>query len=315
MQKKWSKCNNIINKYTSTNKYVRPEVVISCIARLKGLQTTKKFHEKFSQMSVANYNLNHEFLAYIVKKGGGVYTTNFDTCIEQVYEKKYNEKLTKQIYCGGKVVLYETEHDGKVCHLHGTFEYSEQAGASIENVMSGFDQFTLQMLERDLKEGIHIFVGYSFSDDYDLNSIFTRYVTKPEKIYVCNHMGIDKKMSLSVQKLFGTQIHVFNKDTTTFLAELNGQVKFRKLFEEGENEQDWKCILKYSGEMDDFSKDLYMIEMLNEFKICCKTVDKKIAKICYKDERLNELGEYRDILLYGQLFWKIIKLVELVAYG
>lgn len=277
---KWNKCNEIICKYLPVNKTIRPEVMVSCINRIKEVKTTRDFYKRFGQISSIKHNYNHYVLALFFGAGGIIYTTNFDTCIEEAYKDIYHQPLEKRRLCHGKVIVYLAQNGGAVYHLHGTFEYGEEAGASIESVMTGFDQDTLRIIKSSFaNKNINIFLGYSFSDDYDLNSLFGHYAAGNKNIFVCNHNGIDRTLNYKVKEICGDNSVILEENTNQvilhILRKLHINYKEKNQIDLGAP-VDWRQFLSYPMQYSSQYKMLYTIELLNEIHISYKVIDRAL---------------------------------------
>lgn len=304
IKKVWGKCNEVIKKIIEPHEFVRPEVMISCISRMGGLSATCNFFSEFADLRSAAFNDNHIFLAAFVKNGGTVYTTNFDICIEKALEEKFHEELQTEIFCNGKVVTYSLGNGGSIVHLHGIFEYGTSAGASIETVMKGYDTKSIQMIENAFDDSVNVFIGYSFSDDYDLNVLFRKYSGKSEAIWVCNHNGLDASLAYKAWDICGKSVKLINCDTAELLKSLISQTRYEEN-RVPENplmlSTDWKAILKFPEDMSADYKMLYTLELLNQLQISYKRINKNLLKrLKMLDMTIkNELGKYSDILLYN----------------
>lgn len=307
IQEKWKDCNEIIKKYIMTHDCVRPEIAVSCITRIDKLKTTIAFHERFASINKVTNNDNHDLLARLMHQGCLIYTTNFDTCIEQAYEDLFHRKLRRQTLCNKKVVRYIAEEGGEIYHLHGTFEYGKEAGSSIENVMTGFDTATLNMIKNAFSENcVNIFLGYSLSDDYDLNSLFQRYGRCGNRVFVCNHEGLDNVLSIKAMDIWGENVVVLKENTNKLLEDIVEALKAPLVQEKHCKKKtftDWKHLLEYPQQYSSDYKLIYAVELLNQLGISYRVIDKDMkSKLMNIDVGIkNELGDYWDILLYNML--------------
>lgn len=301
----WRRCNEILKNYVRIHDFIRPEVMVSCITRMPGLLATKEFFANFSSLSHAEPNKNHSLLAVFLETGGTIYTTNFDVCIEKAYEKAYHQKLQKKVCCNGKVVIFAASSGGKVVHLHGTFESGEMAGASVERVMSGFDTETIQFISKSLKDKINLFIGYSFSDDYDLNNVFHKYCNNDSRIHICNHRGLDELLGKKAKDICGKESVIIECRTTTLL-----EYMFSGLLSENATEETpvltneiWGKSLHMSVNFSINYKWLYTVELTNQMHVSYKVIHKNMYSnlLAAIKNTKEELGSYEDILLYNIL--------------
>lgn len=299
----WKKCNEYIKNYTSTHDSIRPEVIISCITRYGALSSTKVFYEKFAALDAVRYNSDHRMLAYYVYSGGTVFTTNFDICIEKAYEKEFNEIMRTVVMCNGKVIKYLGKNGGEVIHLHGIFKYGEVAGASIENVMKGYDKDTELLIRDSLSDNMNLFVGYSFSDDYDLNYLYRAFYKKKYDIFICSHMKNDNNLSFKVMEIFGRDAHVIEYNTKGLLEKVVcAATNTNRNFETPKVKSvDWSSLLKFPENMEKGYQLIYSMELINQFQISHKAIGSGLVQK-YKQigENLHqELGNNDDILQYN----------------
>lgn len=295
----WERCNGVIKNYIAIHPNVRPEVAVSCITRLEGLQTTRDFYHMFSKIEDVSFNENHVMLAAFVHAGKTIFTANFDTCIESAFEAAYREKMVQENLCGGKIVCYSAKTGGKIYHFHGTFAHGKVAGASVENVLKGFDKEALELLETALKNSINLFLGYSFSDDYDINNVL-RTKSQKTQFFVCNHNGKDAGLESKVPDICGENVQIINANTSDLLKEVLEKLQIPWKTVPYLPYQDWKDILKFPvGRCADY-KTLYTTELLNELRISGEKI-----RPGYREQLLNldaevrkEIGSYFDVLIY-----------------
>lgn len=298
----WRKCNEHIKTYINIHKFMRPEVIISCLTRFNYLKATNIFYKKFSSLDSARFNIDHCLLAYFLYSGGVIFTTNFDTCIERAYEKLFAMELSKIPVYNGKVVKYRAISGGEVIHLHGTFEYGKESGSSIENVMKGFDEKTLELIQGALTNKINFFVGYSFSDDYDLNYIFRR-IPIDKNIFVCSHSIDDFTLQSNVSAVFDDFASIIECDTEKLLELVVSTVtKMRVALENLEmNCVKWDNMIRMPSNMLKKYKLIYTVALINQLQISYKAIDKHIFTQYYMRQNLlkKELADQNEILKYN----------------
>ena len=295
----WRKCNEVIGDYIVTHPCVRPEVAVSCITRLKGLKTTKDFYQHLSKIQDVAYNANHMLLAAFVYAGGTIFTANLDMCIEKAYQDIYGESLNQEIMCNGKVVCYAALNEGKIYHFHGVFQYGEQAGASIESVLNGFDRKAINLFNNVLVNSIHLFIGYSFSDDYDINNVLHTKI-RNARIFVCNHEGLDSGLKEKVFEVCGDCAYTFSEDTTKLLKCVLNKMRITYRCNPSGEFKDWKRILRFPENRSEEYKLLYTMELLDELRISWRVVSTELPVRLQNLEQdiRSEIGDYLEVLFY-----------------
>ena len=166
---------------------IRPEVFFQVLYNVIGNRALKPLeiiNPKFlnSEEILVSPNSIHYFLADRIEKGHIVITTNFDSLIEEAYEKRTNGKELK-------VILYENDYNftyrnidrlksGILIKFHGSFYDSRGRDSRdtirliLEQVQTEFPEFKRQLLLKLIKDFDFVVMGYSGRDDYDLFSFF-----------------------------------------------------------------------------------------------------------------------------------------------
>lgn len=155
----WDKMNELVLKYKKMNfPLVRLESVLQFLESVtyefnlpKSLECLRKFDE-------VSYNENHLYLNTLGKKNFKLLTANFDKLIEKVDNKV------------------------EVVHFHGTNDHLDSIGATISNIKNGLGfEYCYYINKLIEKEYNLIFVGYSFSDYFDIVPFFEGIASKKIK--------------------------------------------------------------------------------------------------------------------------------------
>lgn len=204
----WDKMNELVLKYKKMNfPLVRLESVLQFLESVtyefnlpKSLECLRKFDE-------VSYNENHLYLNTLGKKNFKLLTANFDKLIEKVDNKV------------------------EVVHFHGTNDHLDSIGATISNIKNGLGfEYCYYINKLIEKEYNLIFVGYSFSDYFDIVPFFEGIASKKIKgdVFFFSH---GNPLDLDKQKQIGNIFKGYNSitnlygNTTEFLRFLVGDVK------------------------------------------------------------------------------------------
>lgn len=155
-----------------------------------------------SLFEIFNYSLpnsNHYFLAHLAKKGTikEIYTTNFDVLIEIAFK---NLGLVENIH----YKRYITEKDFtdlrkekgnskiKLIKIHGSIDNPQSIITTLKSVAQNKLFSTRARLIEDIFWGPNlkniIFLGYSFSDVFDVNKVLDTISKKSSRnLYIINH--------------------------------------------------------------------------------------------------------------------------------
>lgn len=180
-------------------------------------------------------------------------------------------------------------------------------GATIENVTHFIDRTIYLKVRDSFKSGrYNYFFGYSFSDNYDINStIENLYSNHIENLtvqnFACNHRGIDTSLNKKVKKIFGEgKVKIISEDTTECLRALCEEksvfLPLNRWEEDTENgNKPWKNLFTERVNVKEKFKTLTTIHLLNRMKIAVDKVDKSILD---EYESLDIKVEKKMILEY-----------------
>lgn len=169
----------------------------------------------------AEPNINHYLLANAINNGCFVFTSNFDNCIEKAYKNLFDKELTKE----------------NIHHFHGTFDNIDRIGISIDNIYK-IDSETEKVLFEILnKRYLHIFIGYSLSDDLDINNYLSNNKSESDAIFI-NHTNQNKTKHLKstkkkiLEKCF-KNVEEKSINTTKYLIENYGPININNIPDNG----------------------------------------------------------------------------------
>lgn len=303
----WKDVNNIVSDDLNTTTYPRMEVLLSSVAYVERYYIQDAiFMSGFESFNEMKFNYNHILLASLLHAGATIFTANFDLCIEKAYEYLYGEKLIFRAKKGKKEIIYKTVVGAEIIHFHGTSISGKAMGNTLEKTIEIVDKSIFKRVVNSFKNGkINLFLGYSLSDVYDINSIFRKLYSSntgnyTSKNYVCNHEGYDPKIKTKALGLFNGKIVVVNDNTTTFLKKVCsyfiGKVQDNIIPRE-EHNIDWKELFEKRIHVTYELKLIATIEFLNKLNIAIDKIDINLIDE-YNSIRNNIKSDKRNILEY-----------------
>lgn len=153
-------------------------------AFLETLNFNLKIDELLKVFNVVNPNSNHFLIASLIKKGAvnTVYTTNFDTNIE-VALIQLGMREGKDFVVARDPANFDLGSVGNlplIAKLHGSGDSSAPLGATLARIANKSNELVLRpYIEHLLNAKRHssiIFLGYSFSDKFDIQPLFQNLV-------------------------------------------------------------------------------------------------------------------------------------------
>ena len=199
-------------------------------------------------------NKNHIFLAELMKKRyvKHIMTTNFDTKIEDAL--KANNQWKKNI--DFKIFFIETNFESidlskielpVIFKIHGTIEDEESIRTTLNDISSSFFvKSRTNVIRHFFLSAEHdiLIIGYSLSDEFDINPILRESYTK-NKIYQIKHLSDPKELPKILP--LEDPLNSFNgsiiKCNTNNIIEFLWKKLIEKKWKEQENNEDWKNIL------------------------------------------------------------------------
>ncbi|MCI8605333.1 MAG: hypothetical protein HFG72_00400 [Hungatella sp.] len=115
-------------------------------------------------------NHEHYVLAYYLRQGSQIVTTNYGNFIPRAYEELYGQNTIHQKK--DSLYYYETDrpYSGRIYHLHGISDDLETLGVNLSTVKTSLPQSFRETFEYWLKNDYcFIFLGYSGLDSLDIN--------------------------------------------------------------------------------------------------------------------------------------------------
>ncbi|MFC1713683.1 SIR2 family protein, partial [Candidatus Poribacteria bacterium] len=220
-------------------------------------------------------NTNHYFLAKLIERGlvDTVVTTNFDTLIERALA---DEGLSAEGYYK---LLYQEDHfssykdksipgaEVNLVKIHGTIDSLDSIRTTLDHVSSGIlSNLRRSILEKILhgSERFVLFLGYSFSDVFDIVPALRSFRGLRPFIFVVNHSSSVKLENTDIKELpalfsdySGVSIDCdtddFVKQVWSKLAPYLGDYKEIKYKPAWEDEvENWGRQLSYSDGCDSY---------------------------------------------------------------
>lgn len=305
--KKWKDINNVIADDLNTTAYPRMEVLLSSIAFVERYFIQEaNFMSGFESFNEMRFNYNHLLLASLLHAGATIFTANFDLCIEKAYEYLYGEKLISKTKKGKKEIIYKTINGAEIIHFHGTSISGKAMGNTLENITEIVEKSVFKRIVNSFKDGkINLFLGYSLSDVYDINSIFRRLYSNNAddytgKNYICNHEGYDTRIEVKAQELFKGKVEVVSDNTTSFLKKVcsyfTGSVQDNIISNEERN-IDWKELFEKKIHVTYELKLMTTIDFLNKLNIAIDKIDINLIDD-YNSIRNKIKSDKRNIIEY-----------------
>jgi tetratricopeptide (TPR) repeat protein len=134
-------------------------------------------------------NTNHQFLAALAKLGllTDIYTTNFDRLLEMALGSNY------AVHADERDFLHRTESATNIYKLHGSIENPDSIRTTIASIARrDLSRKRKAVIENAFFTGKHrvlLILGYSCSDDFDINPIINDSKAAGKRLYVIDHRG------------------------------------------------------------------------------------------------------------------------------
>lgn len=273
----WNQINAYEEKYIHTNPYPRLELILSSIVYIEKYFKLGNFIDGLQSFDEVPFNRNHCLLAALLHAGATIMTANFDLGIERAYHMMYPDEDIKQ------------NRKGKIIHFHGTCYEGYKAGTTIENITRLVNKQLYRKIRHCFSAGErNLFVGYSFSDMYDINSIIIElYNRETLKVtnenWVCNHCGLDKALPDKAKYNFGKEnVHICSEDTTIFLENICDKYGVKKPQDEGlidslyVSDSSWSTKFINKIHITEDFKVLATIHLLNRMAIAVDKINSDI---------------------------------------
>lgn len=176
----WDEANQVVGSPSNPaplGKVPRLESVLGDVddVRAESVNPEFDFLRGFRSFTSTPFNLNHLYLADLLRRGAIVVTTNFDACIENAYRwlTRGADSLVLDSALGTPFYRPQNGSAGRVWHIHGTAEHIPSLGATIRAVKEGLPSGFINWLDGALgSSALVIFLGYGAGDSFDVNLYF-----------------------------------------------------------------------------------------------------------------------------------------------
>ena len=313
-------CDTYLNRFKKVSKSLK---IPNCeFPRLESIfQIIKEIDENLASKALnivdifsrEEYNVNHSMLAKCNNIGVEIFTSNFDKCIEVAYRDLFDS-------------------DANVSHFHGTYEKRKNIGISIDNVTNLDFVFEKKLVKSLSTNALHIFLGYSISDDLDINYFFSSWNKDKlaDAIYVSHKNTGAKRLSIQKRELLlscFSNVYDVCIDTTEFISEAFGFTYEAKDNEDeySFNDEFFKMINEYEFDKDAFKILLFEylgvyvdninLNNIRKHEFVYKYVDRIERKrtVQYNEEQFTEkmivLNDWKQLKGddYNRLSWEFYK--------
>jgi len=198
------------------------------------LESLFQIFRELNQNGISNYdksikffsdtdpNINHYMLSSLFDSGSILITSNFDDCVEKAFRSMTGNEL---IWDKENQAFVLTKTEKKIFHYHGIPDDLESIGISLDTVSSLNKNFGEVLSNYLAKKMLFVFVGYSLSDDLDINPFFEKIALKKSSVLFVNHKIGDNEVRLDSARLsylkntFG-EVYEICIDTSLFLEKI-----------------------------------------------------------------------------------------------
>jgi tetratricopeptide (TPR) repeat protein len=154
---------------------IRPEVLLKLLTEEYSEVRDEIFRFLVDTIKEGEPNENHFFLAEVIKRGGFVFTTNYDTLIEDACCDRqqianyvcYQDNQFKQ-FCKEYLQKDSLPKTGRLFKLHRSVESPDSILATLSQLGGGLSRYKKEVLEYFLRNFNFCFMGYSCRDDFDI---------------------------------------------------------------------------------------------------------------------------------------------------
>ena len=245
----WNEVHNLLNQLNiQKNFYLFPrlESILDVVSEVetKAIDVNYSFMKGFQAFLEAPYNSLHISLSVLLSLGAQIITPNFDLCIEKAYNNifKDNDKLIQKKT--DELIVYKSvtkEKTGEIWHYHGAANEINTMGATLQIVKEGLHKNARDKLAELIQMAkVVIFVGYSFSDAFDINPFFTNQTNEAfsdtHAIYFQHSPDTHPSKPISTSDKIPLLLHCFKSyqfdlgKTDEFLTALSGNISACKGF-------------------------------------------------------------------------------------
>lgn len=265
----WKEVNKIVGEFPEFKlnyPIVRLELILQSIDEIDKEFQLQRNLEILKNFDYVNYNYNHILLNKLGEKGYKLITANFDGLIEKV-----NQEI-------------------KVCHFHGTNSDIETIGATIKNIKGGLNfeisRYLITLINQDYNL---IFVGYSFSDFFDIIPFFKSISDEKYNglVYIFSHgKALDEQKIIQLNDIFKNFKRVYNLygNTLEFLTYLNDEKNVALYY---------KDIIIWKKQIFPFQEEFRIFYLIKIFNQTGLKITEKVIQLL--DEDVNDLYELLEL--------------------
>lgn len=293
IMQRWRKLNEIIYKINGfESSLIRLEFIIGCMDEVDIEFKYNQLIAGFKQFVNVNPNINHFYLAQLLKRGCKIITPNFDCGIEKVFKS----------YCTTvRLGIPSNEvKNGIIYHYHGIGTQYKQLGATISEIKKGLKKEFSNQLKAWFEQGYSIIsVGFSCSDYFDMTPFFetlTKDTYTGRAIFFQHGKTVEKEIENKITKFYGAfkDRKIIYGDTTTFLTDLCKYAGGSDCRCNIDQEVDWKEEFEQikSGKRENL---FYLIKLLNQSGL---NLAKDFFDYSDKPEMLKNFNNMNELLEY-----------------
>lgn len=291
----WEKLSEVIYRVNGLEKsLIRLEFIIGCINEIDIEFGYYPFIAGFKQFVNVDPNINHVYLAELLKSGCEIITPNFDCSIEKVFDKFHTT-----VRLG--VPVNEVKN-GVIYHYHGIGAQYKQLGATIREIKKGLLKEFSNQLKTWFEQGYSIIaVGFSCSDYFDMTPFFEtleRETYNGTAIFFQHGTAVEKDIKNKINKFYSAfrNKKILYGDTSTFLSDLSKcfgtcDYKVNKY-----NEVDWKTEFEYIRKMEKRENLFYLIKLLNHSGL---NLSKAIFENSNKPKMIQNFNNMNELLEFS----------------
>ena len=183
----WNRVHNFLNQpdvQVNFSPFPRLESILDVVSEVetKAINLKYSFMKGFQAFLDAPYNNLHVSLSLLLSMGTQIITPNFDLCLEKAYNTIFHGKDLLVPKKTNELVVYKSftkDKTGEIWHCHGAADEIDTMGATLRIVKEGLRPTAIDKLTKLIQRAkVIIFVGYSFSDAFDITPFFTNQTKK-----------------------------------------------------------------------------------------------------------------------------------------
>ncbi len=282
----WDKVTKtaLIRQGVELGQIPRLEAILDVIRKseISFLPSTYSFFSGFHAFALAPPNFIHYHLATLINEGATVITPNFDLCIEKAWEYLFESATITSTTEFGLIRNYlgNKSMNGQVWHYHGIGTDPDTLGATVMSIKAGFSQdLKNHLIEKINRCETVIFIGYSFSDGFDVNPFF---LSLPDSFF-------DHTKAIFIKHVNGEQLSKLSTPINAFESQWHDLKRIKRVL------ACFTIVEFYQGDTRNFFDEAKVEEVTtfdwkNTFKLQSKLSDLKIVKPLMICSLTNYLG-------------------------